>query len=151
MRGLTVALFFVGTVAGSAPGLSSAGGFFTSLINPTYNVGPESAWTNPAGMTGVQTSAVAAAVAGVFPIAEFDPDFAGAGGDDGGNAGVAAALASVYAVKPLGDRFRLGFSMLSPFGAVSGSGVDYGESFVGRYAAIEAVISTIAFAPSLGF
>ena len=83
MRGLTVALFFVGTVAGSAPGLSSAGGFSTSLINPTYNVGPESAWTNPAGMTGVQTSAVAAAVAGVFPIAEFDPDFAGAGGDDG--------------------------------------------------------------------
>ena len=56
---------------------------FTSPVNPTYNVGPESAYLNPAGMTGVKTTAVSAGAAVLVPVYEFDVDSAGAGGGDG--------------------------------------------------------------------
>ena len=115
-----------------APPQADAGGFYTAPGNPVYNLGPESAWMNPAGMTGVETSAITVGVGGAFPIARFDASLAGAGGDDGGNAGVDALFPAVYAVKPI-DRLRLGLSIHSPSGAVTGTGVDYGERFVGRY------------------
>ena len=71
---------------GCVPG-AAHGGLFTSPVNPTYNVGPESAYLNPAGMTGVKTTSVSAGAAVLVPIFEFDVDFAGEGGGDGGNSG----------------------------------------------------------------
>jgi long-chain fatty acid transport protein len=146
---------------GVAPLHVSAGGFYTAPSNPVYNLGPESAWMNPAGMTGVKTTAVSAGVGVALPINEFDTSFAGTGGDDGnnpgvvdaddgGNAGVDAVFPSGYVVKPIG-RWRLGLSILSPTGAVSGTGVDYGDNFVGRYGAIQAKLSSVMIAPSLGY
>ncbi len=105
---------------------------------------------NPAGMTGVKSTAVAVGVGAAFPVAEFDVRLASAGGDDGGNAGVNAVFPAAYAVKPI-DRLRLGLSILSPSGAVTGTGVDYGDRFVGRYGAIDAKLSSIMFAPALAY
>jgi len=133
------------------PALSWAGGFNTAPTDPVYNVGPESAWFNPAGMTGVKTPAVAAGVGVAFPLMEFDSTIAAAGGDDGGNAGLVGVLPSFYAVAPVGEDFRVGFSVVSPFGSVNGTGVDYGSGFVGRYGAIEATITSIAFGPSVAY
>jgi long-chain fatty acid transport protein len=135
---------------GVAPPQAAAGGFYTAPANPVYNLGPESAWMNPAGMTGVETTSVTIGVGGAIPIAEFDVSLAGAGGDDGGNAGVNAFFPTAFAVKPI-DRLRLGVSILSPSGAVTGTGVDYGERFVGRYAATDAKLSSIMFAPALAY
>ena len=43
-----------------APAQLWAGGFNTAPADPVFNFGPESAWMNPAGMTGVKTPAVTA-------------------------------------------------------------------------------------------
>jgi long-chain fatty acid transport protein len=40
---------------------------------------------------------------------------------------------------------------LSPAGAASGTGVDYGNNFVGRYGAIQAKLSSLMIAPSLAY
>ena len=64
--------------------------------------------------------------------------------------GVNAVFPAAYAVKPI-DRLRLGLSILSPSGAVTGTGVDYGDRFVGRYGAIDAKLSSIMFAPALAY
>ena len=98
-----------------------AGGFYTAPANPVYNLGPESAWMNPAGMTGVKTATVAASVGGILPVFKFNPSVAQAGGTDGGNSGVNGFLPNFYAVVPATDDLRFGFSMLSPFGAVDDS------------------------------
>jgi len=100
-------------VTTGVPGVGQAG-LETSPFDPTYNVGPEAAWMNPAGMTGVKTKAFAAGVGGLIPVSEFDPSIAGAGGGDGGNAGVATVLPSAFMVFPVSDRFRLGVSVLAP-------------------------------------
>jgi long-chain fatty acid transport protein len=133
-----------------APLHVSAGGFYTAPANPVYNLGPEAAWMNPAGMTGVKTTAVTVGFGAALPIAEFDVSFAGAGGDDGGNAGVNGVFPAGYAVKPVG-RLRLGLSILSPAGAITGTGVDYGDTFVGRYGATKAELSSLMIAPALAY
>lgn len=128
-----------------------AGGFNTAPADPVFNFGPESAWMNPAGMTGVKTPAITVGFGVALPVMKFDPSIAGAGGDDGGNAGVAGGSPTVFAVVPIGEDFRIGFSLLSPFGAATGTGVDYGREFVGRYAATESVISSLALGPSVAY
>jgi long-chain fatty acid transport protein len=143
-------LFFLTLLAALSPALSWAGGFYSAPANAVYNVGPEAAWMNPAGMTGVKTASIAASVGGFLPISRVDASVAEAG-DEGGNTGVSGVLPSFYAVVPATDDLRFGFSMLSPFGAVNGSGLDYGDEFVGRYATISAELATIAFGPSIAY
>jgi hypothetical protein len=70
-------------LAALSPAQSSAGGFYTAPANPVYNFGPESAWMNPAGMTGIKTATISASVGGFLPISRFDASVAEAGGDDG--------------------------------------------------------------------
>ena len=144
-------LFSLVLLAALSPAHSRAGGFYTAPANPVYNFGPEAAWMNPAGMTGVKTATISASVGGFLPISRFDASVAEAGGDEGGNAGVDGVLPSFYAVVPATDDLRFGFSMLSPFGAVNGSGVDYGNEFVGRFGAIDVELASIAFGPSIAY
>ncbi len=135
---------------GVAPLHVEAGGFFTAPANPVFNLGPESAWMNPAGMTGVKTDALSVEIGAALPITKFDASFAGAGGDDGGNAGVNGVFPAAYAVKSIG-KLRLGLSILSPTGAISGTGVDYGDNFVGRYGATQAKLASFMIAPALAY
>ena len=51
-------LFPLVLLAALSPAQSRAGGFYTAPANPVYNFGPESAWMNPAGMTGVKTATI---------------------------------------------------------------------------------------------
>lgn len=135
---------------GAAPLHVAAGGFYTAPANPVYNLGPEAAWMNPAGMTGVKSTALTAGFGFALPINKFDASFASAGGDDGGNAGVNAVFPAAHVVKPIG-KLRLGLSILSPTGAISGTGVDYGDSFVGRYGATKAKLASFMIAPALAY
>ncbi len=52
----------------------------------TNNVGAESAWGNPAGMTGITKATIAIGSQVLVPNIRFDSDIATAGGSDGGNA-----------------------------------------------------------------
>ena len=111
------------------------------------NVGAETALGNPAGMTGLDKTTMLNGAQILIPNAEFDADIAEAGGSDGRNAGNLAAIPSFFFVKPVSDDVRLGFSIVAPLGG----GYDYGDNFVGRYAAQEISLQAVALSPSIGF
>ena len=138
---------------------SSAGGFYVSelgtpgslgtagVANVTNNFGADSAWTNPAGMTGLQQDTAVAGVQLIVPKVEFDSSIATAGGSDGGNAGLVSVVPSHFLVKSISDDVKLGFSVAGTMGG----GLDYGKDFVGRYGAYRAVLAGLALSPSIGY
>jgi long-chain fatty acid transport protein len=133
-------------------GAAQAGGFYTAPANPVFNFGPEAVWMNPAGMAWLPSDSASVAGGLVLPVSEFEVSAAGAGGDDGGNAGVAGGGPTFYAVKGISDRVKLGVSILSPYGVpVGGTGVDFGRNFAGRYGATEARLSSWAASPAASF
>jgi long-chain fatty acid transport protein len=127
---------------GSPGRLGTAG-----VANPTNTLGPDSAWTNPAGMTGLNKDRLLFGFQAVIPKVEFDSSTATAGGSDGGNAGNTAVIPSFFYVNKLNDRTRLGLSVVAPMGG----GVNYGDDFVGRYQTIRAELATVALSPAIGY
>lgn len=127
---------------GSPGSLGTAG-----VANPTNTLGPDSAWTNPAGMTGLDRDRLLFGFQAVMPKIEFDSSTATAGGSDGGNAGNTAVIPSLFYVNKLNDRTRLGFSVVAP----QGGGVNYGDDFVGRYQTIRAELAAVALSPAIGY
>lgn len=113
----------------------------------TNNYGAESAFGNPAGMTGLTETTLTIGTQVLIPTVEFDPEIATAGGDDGGNAGDTIVIPSVFAVKPISDKARVGFSIVAPLGG----GVDYGDDFAGRYSTQEASLQGVSISPSFGY
>ena len=130
------------TQIGTPGSLGTAG-----AANPTNDFGADSAWTNPAGMTGLDQDTFVAGIQLVAPKMEFDPGRADPGGEDGGNAGNRAYIPSAFYVKKLSDRARFGLSVVAP----QGGGVNYGDDFVGLYATYKAELAAIALSPSFGF
>lgn len=117
------------------------------VANVTNTYGADTAWTNPAGMTGLDQDRVFAGLQVVAPKIEFDSSIATGGGGDGGNAGETAFIPSFFYLKKLSDDTRLGFSVTAPLGG----GVDYGDNFAGRYETINAFLEGIALSPSIGY
>jgi long-chain fatty acid transport protein len=124
------------------------------VANPVNNEGADSAWTNPAGMTGLDNSQFMSGMQMLLPQVRFESSFAGKGGVDGGNAGSIAMIPSSFYVRKVSDKLRLGFSITAPLGG----GLDYNDSFgtstddfVGRYGATKALLAGIAISPSLGY
>jgi long-chain fatty acid transport protein len=117
------------------------------VANPTNTVGADSSWTNPAGMTGLQQDTILSGVQVILPKIEFDSSVATSGGSDGGNAGDIAAIPSFFYVNKFSDSLRFGFSVAGTMGG----GIDYGDSFVGRYSTTYAELGAISFSPSLGY
>lgn len=117
------------------------------VANPTNTQHADAAWTNPAGMTGLDVDSMLAGLQVVAPKMEFDTSVATGGGDDGGNAGKVAVVPSFFYVKKLSGRFRLGFSSTAP----QGGGVDYGNDFAGRYQTSKASLAAIALSPSIAY
>lgn len=136
-----------------------AGGFYLAEVgtpaslgtagaaNPTNTFSPDAAWSNPAGMTGLDSDQMMAGFQVVTPVVEFDSSRADAGGNDGHNAGNVAAIPSFFYVKKTGERSRLGFSVVAPMGG----GVNYGDDFVGRYGTTKAVLQAVALSPSFAY
>jgi long-chain fatty acid transport protein len=115
----TVATLLLGTAQTLTPGsLGTAG-----VANPTNNHGAESVWTNPAGMTGIDRRTLDGGMTLALPKIEFSPSVATKGGSDGGNAGVIAPIPGTFYVHPLGEKWRIGFSLSAPLGG----GLDYGD------------------------
>ena len=139
--------------------LSLAGGFYVTelgtpgslgtagVANPTNNFGPDSAWTNPAGMTGLKGDQGLAGMQLIVPKVEFDSSIATGGGGDGGNSGLFSVVPSHFLVKSINDDVKLGFSVAGTMGG----GLDFGKNFVGRYGAYRAVLAGAALSPSIGY
>jgi long-chain fatty acid transport protein len=143
-------LFSQNTFAGGfyLPEIATPGSVGTAGVANVTNVDDaSSAFTNPAGMTGLEADEVEAGMEVLIPINKFDSDIATAGGSDGGNAGDPAVIPGLFVVKGLNENLKLGFSVA----AVAGGGLDYGENFVGRYQAYKSVLQTVGVGPSLGY
>lgn len=138
---LQAAGFYLSEV-GTPGSLGTAG---TANVTNTYTA--DASWANPAGMTGVKQDEILTGMQLLLPKMEFDSSIAEAGGSDGGNAGVAAAIPSFFMVKKLSDDARFGFSVVAPMGG----GSDYGDDFVGRYGAYEVSLQGVGFSPSLAY
>jgi len=123
LTGKSMAAGFYITEIGTPGSLGTAG-----AANPTNTFHADSSWTDPAGMTGLDRDAMIAGLQVVVPKIEFDSSVADEGGKDGGNAGNAIPIPSLFYVKKLSDRGRFGFSVIAP----QGGGVNYGDDFVGR-------------------
>jgi len=118
-----------------------------SSANVTNRNVADAAWTNPAGMTGIDEPVMLAGLQVLIPQVEFESTVAEAGGEDGGNAGAVAAIPSFFYVRPLNERWRFGLSMVAPFGG----GFDFGDNFVGRYGVEEITLQGLAVSPSVGY
>jgi long-chain fatty acid transport protein len=152
-------VFFLGSMVALTAMNAMAAGFYiaevgtpTSLgtggvANPTNTHHADAAWTNPAGMTGLEADSAVAGLQVVLPKMEFETSAATAGGDDGGNAGKRAVIPSFFYVKRLSERSRLGFSVTAP----QGGGVDYGDNFAGRYQTSKATLAAVSMAPSIAY
>jgi long-chain fatty acid transport protein len=144
-------LVFTETVSAAGFYLSEVGTPYSSgtagVANPTNIVGADASWSNPAGMTELKEDQFMAGFQLVLPSMEFDSSIATAGGSDGGNAGIVAPIPSFFYVKKYSDRLSLGISAAG----LMGGGVDYGDSFVGRYSTISAELSALGVSPSLGY
>jgi len=145
---LFAAGFYISEI-GTPGSLGTAG-----VANPVNNQGADSAWTNPAGMTGLDNSQFMSGMQMIAPEIRFESSFAGAGGVNGGNAGDIAIIPSSFYVKKVSENLRLGFSITAPLGG----GLDYNDNttipadgFVGRYAATKALLAGIAISPSVGY
>jgi len=139
--------------------VANAGGVYLSEIGSPNSLGTaasgnvtnrgiaDAAWTNPAGMTGLDETQMLTGLQVLIPNTEFKSTVAEAGGGDGGNAGEIAAIPSFFYVKPLNDDWSFGLSMVAPLGG----GFDFGDDFVGRYAVEEISLQAVAISPSLGY
>ena len=115
--------------------------------NVTNNWGADSAWSNPAGLTGVHGTTSLIGTTALIPNMEFDPDVAGKGGNDGDNAGDMAVIPSFFFKQDLTDDWKFGFALT----VLQGGGVDYGDQFVGRYAATKVNLTGLATTYSVGY
>jgi long-chain fatty acid transport protein len=141
-QGAMPAGFYLAEV-GSPTSLGTGG-----VANPTNTYHADAAWTNPAGMTGLEQDSIVAGLQVVAPWMEFDPSKKpSSGGNDGGNAGDNAYIPSFYYVRRLTDRARFGFSLVAP----QGGGVDYGDDFAGRYQTSKATLAAVGISPSFAY
>ena len=115
--------------------------------NPTNNIGADSSWSNPAGMTGLDQDEILGGFQIIAPNIRFDSSIATGGGSDGGNAGNPVPIPSFFYVNAVTDRLRLGFSTAG----IIGGGVDYGDRFVGRYATTLAELGAVGFSPAIAY
>lgn len=145
----SLAAGFYLTEIGTPGSLGTAG-----AANPTNNFGADTAWANPAGMTGVKQDTLMAGFQALVPFARFDSSLAAevpsgtpVRGNDGGNAGEWAPVPSFFYVNKLSDRASAGIAVTG----VMGGGIDYGDDFVGRYSTISAMLQGLGITPSFGY
>lgn len=136
------AAFYLSEVG--SPGSLGSGG----VVNPVNDRMADSSWTNPAGMTGLESDEIMLGSQVIVPIRKFDSSSAStAGGGDGGDAGVPAVIPSFFAVKKLSENLSAGFSIV---GAMGG-GDDFGDNWIGRYGVTEVSLQGLGISPAIGY
>lgn len=151
-------LWLMGTLI---PGLTWAGGLILYEINAPITGTASAGWaanaqdastafTNPAGMTRLDRSQLLVGAQPLIISSEFrsgDGTRVLGGGDDTGDASSVMPSLSGYYVHSFNDRVKVGISSLSYFGL----GIDYGNSWVGRYHIEQGDFITATLSPSVGY
>lgn len=125
------------------------GNAYAGSTAKAYDV--DTVFYNPAGMTRLRGSQTGLSGAWIAPSSRFDGrnTLGGAeiGGTTGGNHTKGVAVGAAYAMWELGKDWRLGLTLTAPFGMRS----DYAEDWVGRYHALDSVLTTLNASPSLAY
>jgi long-chain fatty acid transport protein len=105
------------------------------------------AFTNPAGMVRLDHSELMVGIQPLYLSAEFEPnaDTTTTGGD--GDASTWLPAGGAYYVHDMRPDLKLGLAVVGYFGL----GLDYGDSWVGRYYLEEIKLQALSFQPSLGY
>ncbi len=112
---------------------------------------------NPAGMTRLEGSQIAAGVHYIIPSADFSgsattnaafgPLGGAIGGGDGGDAGGGTPVPTFFYSYELNDRVMLGLGISAPFGLST----EYDDGWEGRYHATTSELETININPSIAY
>ena len=107
--------------------------------------GAGSTWANPASMTLVEGNQIGFGVIAAETDLEFSPEDSTL--DGGGDAGSSIYIPSFAYVHSISDDFKLGFSVVVPFG----NEIDYGSSWAGSNAVTSASMETIQAQPTFAY
>jgi long-chain fatty acid transport protein len=102
---------------------------------------------NPAGMTRLDRSQAEGGFLGIYPEAKFKVQETDVSGGGVGNAGRFAPAGTLYYVHSLSQDLKLGLGI----GSYMGAGLDYGDSWAGRYYAEKVKLTTAAINPTAGY
>ena len=102
---------------------------------------------NPAGMTRLDRSQAEGGFLGIYPQAKFKVQETDVSGGGVGNAGRFAPAGTLYYVHSLSQDLKLGLGI----GSYMGAGLDYGDSWAGRYYAEKVKLTTAAINPTAGY
>ena len=102
---------------------------------------------NPAGMTRLDRSQVEGGFIGFYPQTKFKVQEATYSGGGVGNAGYFAPGGTLYYVHSLSPDLKLGLGT----GSYMGAGLDYGDSWSGRYYAEKVDLTTLFINPTVGY
>ncbi len=107
---------------------------------------------NPAGMSRLKGTQVVVGGHLIQPSSEFSGSASIAGvlpinGSNGGDAGAAALVPSLYISHELNENLRVGLGIGAPFGLAT----EYDSDWVGRYHAIKSEVATININPSVAY
>jgi long-chain fatty acid transport protein len=109
------------------------------------------AYNNPAGMTQLHGHQIEIGAVAVFPTINFHGSATTAGtptpGNNGNNAGRAAAAPNLYGVLDLSDQIKLGIAVNAPFALV----VKNNAGWYGRYLAIDSAVMSTNINPSVAY
>lgn len=118
------------------------------VANIVNDQGADAAWTNPAGMTGVDDDAIMMGASIIAANIRFDSSSkTTASGGDGGNAGEVVAAPGLFTTKKISDEFWLGFGIAG----MTGGGMNYDNDWAGRYGATDVELMGIGFSPSAAY
>lgn len=163
MRGLRIAcrlacsLFVVGVA--SPVQLAFAGGLYIQeYATPsmgTADAGSQAwadnastAWHNPAGMTRLESSEVGTGIGFVRSKIQFDADDnTPTGGNDGGDAGSTAPLASLDGVYKINEEWAVGLHA----GGITGAELDYRGGWAGRFQAEDVSLALAGITPTVAY
>jgi long-chain fatty acid transport protein len=128
---------------GTPGSLGSAG-----VVNPVNTYHADSAWTNPAGMTGLEQNELMLGSQAIVPQRKFDVSSSStAGGGSGGTSDEIAVVPSIFYAHKLNEKVTAGFSVV---GAMGG-GDKFDDDWAGRYGATEVALQGLAISPSVGY
>lgn len=110
-------------------------------------------WFNPAAMTLLDRTTVTAGAPVIHLSIRYREESSttllgqAVTGPDSPDAGTVVPVPHLYYVRPIGERARFGFGFNTPFGL----GTDYGDTWVGRYHAVETRLLVYNANPSVSF
>lgn len=109
-------------------------------------------WSNPAGMSRLSSTQIAAAVHFITPSIKLNDNGSVAAqfqtlGGTGGDAGSTAVVPNLYIAVPINQQLAVGIGVNAPFGLVT----EYDDTWLGRFQAIKSEVRTLNVNPAIAW